>query len=279
MANSSTFNGKLEPSLQISDPHTGSAKDDNVTLSPTNTFTLDDILGNDPGSAIFQPGSIVVTGAPGSGIYYDADLGIFHVTGNVTSFDYMIQMANGSYSTATVTLDGGAGAAAGVIRFEETFDGYTEAMPWGYGDLSTNGWTGTTNAEIVQDGYQTVLVGTDPDADWLDTQGSPGAINITHDVVDDGGNALISFTAAYQEFVSDSVSYVTGDTLEFVWNGAVVMTISAAGFPEANQFLDFSVVVDSESDGDNTLQIRDTAGLEYVGFALDSVTVNDWIIV
>ncbi len=161
---------------------------------------------------------------------------------------------------------------AGDVLFEETFSGYTAELTYGLGDLSTTGWTGTTaDAEICYDGYAGV-VGTDADEYWLDTQKSPGGMDITHAVADvNGGQALISFTAAYQPLSSG--------TLEFLWNNQVVKSISSADFAGANMFATFTVLVDSDVDGTNTLQIRDTGMESNFGFALDGVIVNDWLII
>ena len=271
MANTFNANQQQTPTSN-SAMHNGAAKDDTITLPDDGIIALDQILANDPGSAIYQDLELVVTGT--GSVVYDPDSETFQVEGDVSSFVYTIRLANGTYSTATVTLedDEGPGTLADVL-FEDTFSGYT--LTGFSADLSTNSWTGTTSAEIVADGYEGI-VGPDADGYWLDTQASPGGIDISHVVQDaNAGNALISFTAAYQQF---DAWVVTGE-LEFLWNGVVVKSISTADFAAANQFLDFSVVVNSDVDGENILQIRDTGDPSNVGFALDSVTVNDWIIV
>lgn len=263
MANTS-FNDTLKQNpLSNSAQNNAAAKDDTVTLSSTGGFALDQILDNDPGSAIYQDLPLVVTGGTGS-VEYDEDTQTFQVYGDVTSFEYVIRLANGTYSKATVTLDGPppGTSGAGDLLFQDTFSGFASSL-----------WTGSGALEVVPDGYQGI-VGPNPDGYWLDTQASPGGIDITHAVQDaNAGKALISFTAAYQEFDG----WVVTGALEFLWNGVVVKSISTADFTAANQFLDFSVVVDSLVD--NSLEIRDTGSASYVGFALDSVTVNDWIIV
>lgn len=272
MANTS-FNDNLQQNpLSNSAQNNAAAKDDTVTLSSTGGFALDQILDNDPGSAIYQDLPLVVTGGTGS-VEYDEDSQTFQVYGDVTSFEYVIRLANGTYSKATVTLNDQVGPSAADLLFEETFSGYTSTLGWETINLATNLWTGQTTVEIIHDGYEG-LYGPDPDAYWLDTQASPGGIDISHEVMDaNAGQALISFTAAYQQFDAWTV---TG-ALEFLWNGVVVKSISTADFTAANQFLDFSVVVDSLIN--NTLEIRHTGVPSNVGFALDSVTVNDWIIV
>jgi len=248
----------------------GAAKDDTVTLPGDGIIALDQILANDPGSAIYQDLELVVTGT--GSVVYDPDSETFQVTGDVSSFVYTIRLANGTYSTATVTLEeeGGPGTLGSVL-FEDTFSGY--ALNGFSADLSTNSWTGDTLVEIVADGYMGI-VGPEADGYWLDTQASPGGLDISH-VVNDTGQAQIEFTAAYQQFDG----WVVTGALEFLWNGVVVKSITTADFAAANQFLEFSVVVDSDIDGVNTLQIRDTGTDSWVGFALDSVTVNDWIVV
>lgn len=255
--------------------NSNAAKDDAVTLSPTGTFTLADILGNDADSAIFQPDLLQVTGGTGT-LEYFPDTETFQVTGEVTSFEYMVRMANGTYSKATVTLEGGDGPVdpqAGDQFLHETFGEYTTSPTYDHCDLAEGGWTGTTvDSELCHYGYLG-MTGSAPDGYYLDTQRSPGGIDIAHAVQDlNAGQALISFTAAFPDI--DGWIPVNG-TLDFLWNGVVVKSISTADFAGGNQFTDFSVVVNSLVE--NTLQIQHIGIPTNAGFALDSVTVSDWI--
>ena len=75
---------------------------------------------------------------PAASLYDDVHQ-TFQVTGDVTSFEYMIRLANGTYSKATVTLEShGPEALAGDVLLQETFSGITSTP-----------WTGTGNLEMV----------------------------------------------------------------------------------------------------------------------------------
>jgi hypothetical protein len=259
--------------------HNGAAKDDQVTLSADNTFSLADLLVNDPGSAIYCEieGTTKVTGGDGQ-IIYDSESMTFEVVGNVTSFEYMIRLANGTYSMATVTVDAYVPPCephVGDSLFLEDFSSYVASGPYGTFNLATTGWVGGGSAEVVMDGYLGVLTGPDADSSWLDTQGSPGGLDLTHAVTDDGGGkAQISLMVAVQQH---SNLTTTGE-LQIYWNNTLVQTITTASLGDVNTFHEVSVLVDSISGVDaNTLEIKDT-GVGFVGFAVDSVSVNDWIL-
>ena len=224
------------------------------------TITLADLLSNDPGSAQFVSFGAGVT-LIGEAYVLDAGL---------DGFDYTIRLANGTFSTAHVTVHDPLGESL----FLEDFGSYTTADPWAAADLTGGGWTyesGSADTEVVKDGYQ----GIDGNLGgyWLDTQNSPGGIDISHAVNDaNGGKAELVLVVATQEFDTWS----TDGTLDVLWNGSVVLSIAPGDLDFANTFQDFTVVVDSY-EGENSLEIADTAQATFVGFALDSVQVFDWL--
>lgn len=250
---------------QTEDSHSAlmnnAAKDDIMcaTGDGAKTINLSDLLSNDPGSAQFV--------SFGEGVTLVGE--DYVLAAGLTSFEYTIRLANGTYSTAQVTLHDPVGDSL----FLEDFGSYTTADPWAAVDLTGGGWTYVAGAdtEVVKDGYQ----GIDGNLGgyWLDTQNSPGGIDISHNVDDaNGGKAQLVLSVATEQFAE----WTTGGTLEVSWNGAVVMTIDPSQFAAANAFQDFTVVVDSNM-GANTLEIADTADATYVGFALDAVQVFDWV--
>lgn len=246
----------------------GAAKDDAVVLTEDHTFTLAQLLANDPRCAKF-------VSFTGDGISYDPETHIFTASDDATGFDYVIRMANGTYSHAHVDLEQPEveEAQAGGSLFLENFGSYTTTDGFAVVDLSTGGWTSTGGAtEVVKDGYQGI-VGNDGGY-WLDTQATPGGVDITHAVTDaNGGKAQLTISVAAQQFGS----FETTGTLDVVWNGVLVDTITVAELGDFNTFHEFSWVVDSVA-GANAVEIHDTGPAVVVGFALDAVQVNDWIV-
>jgi hypothetical protein len=165
----------------------------------------------------------------------------------------------------------------GPAIFSETFAAYPTTAEWHVADLSLTGWTSTGGlTEVAGNGFNGVS-GADGGF-WLDTQGTPGGIDISHKVTDaNGGKAEVSLLLAVQQFDT----WTTSGDLQVIWNGQLVETITAAeilqmGAP--NTFREVNLVVNSVAGVDaNTLELRDT-GVSFVGFALDSVTVYDWIV-
>jgi len=230
------------------------AKDDVLVTNSANSYSI----ATNPGSAKIQ--SMV-------GAILSADGQTFTVDAGVDHFTYVSRMGNGTFSEATVKLNG-----AGASLFSDSFEHYTTSELFETNlNLASGSWTGIgANGDVVKSGYQNI-VGTDG-AYWLDTQGSPGGVNISQDVVDvNAGHAQISLSVAEQQFPG----YQTTGDLQVLWNGNPVGTIRAADFAAANEFKTFNFVVDSNVN--NTLQIIDT-GTGYVGYAVDLVGVNDFFV-
>jgi hypothetical protein len=162
------------------------------------------------------------------------------------------------------------------MLFAEHFGTYPTSGNFFVADLSATGWVSTgAITEIVQNGYMGVS-GSDADY-WLDTQGSPGGIDISHAVTDgNGGQAQVSLSLAVQQFDT----FITSGDLQIIWNGQLVDTVTTAellALGPARTFHEVNIVVNTLAGPNaNTLELRDT-GVGFVGFALDSVQVHDWV--
>lgn len=249
------------------------AKDDTLV---SYTFTKEDLLANDPGGALKNMDTMIIDDPN----VVDNGDGTYTYSGPADgTFSYSVQMASGTWSTAEVSFDVPCDPHAGDQLFFDNFSSYTTAQLWGTADLSSGGWTSTGSAtEVVADGYQGVLTGDSITGGtyWLDSAGSPGGIDIETSVNDaNGGQAQIVLNVATQQFGTYTTDPNT--ELDIIWNGVTVGSITASDFDAANAFEDFSFVVDSNT-GSNSLQIVDTNTNSYVGFAIDSVQVNDWLI-
>jgi VCBS repeat-containing protein len=140
------------------------------------------------------------------------------------------------------------------------------------------GWTnlGGTFLEVVG---QTFL-GIGGDGHLLDTQGTPGGITIAQTIdVATGDHATLSFSVA-AELTSSGLH--PGSTLSFTWDGVVVKTITEDDFRDANGNMQWNTLKTFTVDvvgqaGADTLSIHDS-GTALVGYALDWVKVQEWIV-
>ena len=280
----------------------GAAKDDAVGLNG-DTFSIADLLANDPGGAAkisvdtqFRFGTTQEDWDDQEAYLADHgitvnDDGTFTINGGATDFQYMVQIGNkGTWSTADVDVTAPS-PHLGANLFTEDFDGYPETQKFfdpadsdnfvfGTTDLNTaSGWTNAKYVELGADGYGGIA-STSGDA-WLDTQNSPGPINMSHEFTDttaavEGVTSVLSF---------DIINYATSSdaTFEFRIDGVAVESFKATDFADPNQMLHFDVNIASYADtGDNThtLELVDTTvgGDIYTGFSIDSIQINDWIL-
>jgi hypothetical protein len=159
---------------------------------------------------------------------------------------------------------------AGNVLFVDDFNSYGTPAQYAAVSLAPKWVTAPTSGvtEIVKQGYGNTAFG--DGGYWLDTQGTPGGIDIKTTITDpNAGAAKISVSLA----VPFDGMYVS-TPLQVIWNG-VAHTINIADFAGANNFQTFEWQVTSNVT--NTLQIKDL-GVGTVGLALDSVTVTDWIL-
>jgi hypothetical protein len=288
---------------------TGAAKDISTTVNDDGSLDL--LTGNpgsavvyslvDPSGesagAQFPTTSDEVGTTKGGTVRLDADGKVYYTPPNDLSvgehtdtFVYTIRMANGALSTATasvtVTVDGGDGGGdggggdpkQGTVLFSDDFSTYvfptSSTGNWlpasGANWIST--WTsasGSGTPEICKENYGGTVGSTG--GYILDTQGTPGPINISATVEDQSGDK------AQIVIVVGTQSATRGDAvLQVQWNGIEVAKIYANTFTTGTwQTLTFDPVDSNE--GYNTLTIRDitTVGTT-VGFAVDAVYVYDW---
>jgi len=142
---------------------------------------------------------------------------------------------------------------------------------------SLPGWTtnpGSAALEVCADNYRGVG---GSDGHWLDTQGSPGGIDISQTVdVGTGATAHLTARIAAGDFTSPS------EHLEFIFDGTIVKDVSLLDFgilspvliPKnaLNTFEDFTVDVTGQG-GLDTLEIKSVGASSNYGFSLDNVSL------
>jgi hypothetical protein len=299
-------------------PVNNAAKDDAVGLNGDYTFTIADLLANDPGGAAkistttqFFFGDTAADRADQAGYLAahgitDNHDGTYTITADGIDFSYFVQIGNkGTWSQGDVDVT----APEVVIEpheggplFVENFDGYGAATQTTYYDPpgtavfasvnlnAASGWNSTYN-ELGADGYGGIETtsGTPPEAFWLDTQNSTGQINISHTFTDDtdpvlGKTSILQFDVAKQSLDYLGQHYETAATasLDVLIDGAVVKTITMADLATFNDMYHFVVGIDQYADlGDDThvITIQDTSpDAAYTGFGVDRIKINDWVI-
>ena len=124
---------------------------------------------------------------------------------------------------------------------------------------------------------------------WLDTQNSPGGIDISNWFVDPtGGDFHLSFDLGIHDFGEGPKAETAHNAmLNVLVDGKLVDTIdysevlAKAGVEQMGHF---DYVVDGGGDANvgHTISFVDVTppvdGGNYVGFALDTIQVNDWLI-
>jgi len=302
-------------------PLSGAAKDDSVGGDGHFTFTIKELLANDPGGAAkvdltkqFLFGTKQAdwddqaTYLANHGITDNGD-GTYTINSDARDFQYMVQIGNkGTWSTADVHVtapDPVVEPHAGDLLFKENFDGYSmidDHGTWGVVNLSTGitdespskghawaiadgngGWAPVTGEIVKGD------AGSIDSTGWLDTQNSPGGINITNWFTDPtGGEFRLSFDLGIHDF-GDGPFQETDHhaTFDVRIDNQTVKTITyddvfkAAGGAEKMGHFDFTVDVGT---GDvstaHTISFVDTTQSQdnYVGFALDNIQVHDWLL-
>ncbi|MDQ0324084.1 hypothetical protein QO002_006291 [Pararhizobium capsulatum DSM 1112] len=298
------------------------AKDDVVGLNGDFNFTISDLLANDPGGAakvnigtqFFFGDSAPAAGIPSIGdqVSYLAAHGItahlnaagtafvsFDIGESATDINYFVQIGNkGTWSQAHVDVSAPDPVVVphlGGNLFTENFDNIpaehvwvASGSVWQQVDLNAaHGWTGAAYSELGADGYLEVETtsGATGQAFWLDTQNSPGPINISHDFIDgtapvDGKTAVLSFDIAKQDF--DGHFTPANESFEFRIDGQTVAQIDASDLTNAGQMYHYEVNIAGyadNTDSTHTLSLVDTTGeFHFNGFSVDSVQINDWVV-
>jgi hypothetical protein len=300
----------------------GVAKDDTLGHDGDFTFTVADLLANDGGSVKNVADHFVfgttqadwndqATYLTNHGITANAD-GTYTINSDGLDFQYMIQTGNkGTWSTANVDVTAPEPVDthhAGDLLFSEDFDTYTNLdnnLTWDTVNLTNgpatgpsvghswaimgddNQWHGVTG-EVVQGNLPDSIESTSGDF-WLDTQNSPGGIDISNWFVDPtGGEFRLSFDLGIHDF-GDGPKAETAQNamLNVLVDGNLVDTIdysevlAKAGGVEQMGHFEYVVDGGDASAGHNISFVDVTPqvdGGNYVGFALDTIQVHDWII-
>jgi hypothetical protein len=293
-----------------STPLNNAAKDDAVGLDGNYTFTIADLLANDPGGAAkvdvdtqFFFGSTPEDQANQAQYLLDHGItdngdGTYTIEAGATDFQYFVQIGNkGTWSIADVDVTAPV-PHAGDLLFWEDFDGYINNVDnplFGVVDLNVaNDWTGAAHTELGANGYGGIATtsGDATSAYWLDTQNSPGPINISHEFTDTtdavgGVTSKLSFDIAIQSLDYNGQHYETGPnaSIQFRMDGVTVAQINAADFESFNTMKHVEVNIgDYANDGaTHTLELVDVTvgpGSDnlFTGFAVDSIQINDWIV-
>jgi hypothetical protein len=237
--------------------------------------------------------------------------GNYRIEVGATDFNYFVQIGNkGTWSVAHVDVTAPEPVVepephAGEALFVENFDSYADTLDhgqWGTVNLTApsegpaaghwwakadgnGGWLGVT-AELVQGSAFEGSIASTSGKFWLDTQNSPGGIDITNWFEDpSGGDFQINFDIGTHKFGDGKMMETAHDaSLNVLVDGQVVKTINYSDFANHDVMQHISFTVDSAApDGAkaaHTISFVDTTTSEgnYVGFALDSIVVNDWLI-
>ena len=273
----------------------GAAKDDALGGDGDFTFSVADLLANDPGGAAkVNVGTQFFFGDIASDQGKQAEyLSAHHITnngdgtftlGNATDFSYFVQIGNkGTWSKADVDVTAPV-PHAGNELFSENFDGLTTAPQFGVVDLAAHGWTNAGHSELGENGYGNIA--STSGAYWLDTQNSPGPIDIAHAFVDPtGGKAQVSVDIGTQalEYMGQAYATDANGLLQFKVDGAVVKEFTAADVKaEAggdNTLAHFDFLIDTGAAGNHTIEIVDASTqVGFTGFSVDSLSIHDWLV-
>jgi len=281
----------------------GAAKDDVLGADGNFTFSIADLLANDPGGAAkvditkqFFFGDTAADQANQSayltahGIIDNHD-GTYTIGAGALDFNYFVQIGNkGTWSQAAVDVTAPV-PHAGAELFTENFDNLsgTQIVDLASNtvvamttDLAQNGWTGTGgHSEVSASGYQNIDSTTG--GFWFDTQNSPGSIDVSHAFNDPtGGKAQLSFDIGVQSTDYNGQHYETdpNGSFSFKVDGNVVATYSTQDIINMggqNDLVHVDLLVDLAA-GAHTLELVDNSVAGYAGFAVDSIQVHDWVV-
>ena len=206
----------------------------------------------------------------------------------------------------------------GALLWEETFDTYQslhdhegqwkdvnlsdpnardDGHQWATGGVlgTPDGWQ-SVNGELVKgNAFPGSIASTSGDY-WLDTQNSSGGINITnyfHDTIDDG-KFFVSFDIGLHDFGTGVMEETPHDgSFEVRINGTAVATITydellakgnaSAQSGNTDEMFHYEIEVTnavSPGLGNHNISLVDTTVSQgnFVGFAVDSIQINDWVV-
>ena len=263
--------------------HAQAAKDDCLSLNPQGLYNTSDLLANDPGSA-----RVVAINVPGTNTSVAVGTnGSFTLLFGVTSFTYTEQIGNGTLSTAQVHVAAKVGAEL-VQNWSFEDSGSSGVPPGGFTSSETlPGWTNlnpTVALEDVTAQYGGFLMPITDGTDnfWLDSQGSPGGIDIGQQLQMAAGQAHMEFMVAREPDVLAGGAVYAQDSheeLHFILDGQDVKTLSFADFTKGPGFFQAFDVDTNVASGPHVLEIKSTGASAFVGYAIDSVSVRQMVAV
>jgi hypothetical protein len=254
------------------------AKDDSLTFG-NGIYSTGDLLANDPGSAKFV-GFVNADGSPDADITRNPD-GTFLVKPGVTHFSYEIQVGNGTYSIANVDVSAQQGPVAGPELVNNwSFEQDQTTSGGAYAAFQTlPGWNtdvGSAALEVVSKGCS----GIQDDGHWLDTQASPGPIDISQVLnMTAGEHAQMAFQVAAEDIAAANLTTSANEVLKVNFGGETVAQVTLDDFRtgpggaiDYNNFHTFYASVVGGTD--DTLRLVSSGASNNVGFAVDSVSVK-----
>jgi hypothetical protein len=263
------------------------AAQDDVVAPAAATIDISALLANDPGSAVFvgfydpsHPGLTAghttgLTSLDGGGITWDGGHTITFNDPTVTGFDYIVRMANGTFSTAHVTLT--PHLSEELVVNSDFTDPSVPSGGW-TGFQSIPGWNNDSgqSLELISNAYLPGMTGGDPTNQSLDSEASPGGVTISQTLADfAGGKVLITVKVAAEQVAG----YTPDGDLTVSWNNTPVLTLHPGDLPDDNSFHTFTVSVDpSLVLGGDKITIHDSSTTGYAGYAVDFVSAKEWIV-
>jgi hypothetical protein len=257
------------------------AKDDWIDITGgQTTFSVNRLLANDPGSATFKgflnadltPDTDVTVNGSGN----SAQFTLPHNVSAPIDLTYYEQIGNGG------TLAKATAHFAYAFTDSTTFNLGQPSDSWApvAANNGVQGWVNKTGQvlEVAGGGYVGVGGGTTP---WLDTQGSPGGIDIIHKLRSDvaaSSPGTLSISISAEQFTAGGNAYQTdpNEHVLVLFDGKQVMDITQASLGDYDHFHTLSANVVAQGGGHDTIEIESVGVSTNVGMALSAVTFTGW---
>jgi hypothetical protein len=136
--------------------------------------------------------------------------------------------------------------------------------------------------EVANDPYGNIHGFTTGEHQWLDTAASPGDVHVSHAAdVEPGQHALVEVMVSTQNLEYQGQHYQTPDlaSVDFVWDGEVVKTITLDNFKDDdgnidwNQFHSFQFEVEGQAGADKFEIVAHNQSGAFTGFSIDHVSM------
>jgi hypothetical protein len=301
--------------LQAAFDHSGTTDNDVVGANGNYTFTIAQLLQND----VNAKASTFFFGDGLDALKQTEYMAAHHITDNHNGtytaaagfdFDYSVWTGKGlcgSFSNADVDVKDAPPPVVGHLGgslFSESFENVPASSVVSYidgsyngtasqtvavvADFGVNGWTGAGHTELVFDGslLNDAVNPATSGVLWLDTQNSPGGIDISHTFTDStaaiaGKTAVLSFDIGKQDLTFNGQPYATdpNSTFSFKVDGQTVKSFTTEDFAFSGQMKHFDIDLGAYAHAgtEHTLELVDN-GSGYTGFAVDSIAIHDWIV-